>query len=117
MPDSKPWLKQPGECYDIKGVPIHPGDLLKSYHFTQARWRKRNYLYHTACYLDGAMWMVPTAELEPTLVGRGGKCLLSDDLAATVEVILGHGPGDCIDYTDRPKRKLQPQEDHDREKA
>jgi hypothetical protein len=102
--EHKPWLKQPGECCDKRGVPIYPGDLLKSFHFQGARWRKKYYLYHTAVYENEAMWMVPTSHLEPTKVKGGGKCLLSDDLAGEAEVIAGCGPEDFLDYTDRPKR-------------
>lgn len=43
----KPWMRQPGGVYDRKGVPIHPGDLIRSFHFIGAR-RKRYYLYHVA---------------------------------------------------------------------
>ena len=32
-PKKRPWLKQPGEVCDSRGVPIYPGDLLKSFHF------------------------------------------------------------------------------------
>lgn len=101
-PTGKPWMKQPGECHDSRGVPIYPGDLLKSYHFTGAR-RKRYYLYHVAVYENGGLFMVPVSDLEPTKANQGGKCLLSDELAANAEVIHGYGPGDCLDYTDRPR--------------
>lgn len=45
----KPWLKQPGECYDSRGYPIHPGDLLRTPHFIGPR-RKQYYLYHVVGY-------------------------------------------------------------------
>jgi hypothetical protein len=54
--------------------------------------------------------MVPTSELEPTLRDRGGVCLLSQEIADTLEVIAGHGPGDCLCYTDRPRRKAERRE-------
>jgi len=101
---NKPWLKQPGELYDLKGVPIYPGDLLRSYHFTGAR-RKRYYLYHTVV-LDGGLRMVPTSHLEPSKSKEGGSCLLSQDLADNAEIIAGYGPKGCLDYCDRPKRKV-----------
>lgn len=104
MTEKKPWMKQPGEVCDSRGVPIYPGDLIRSYHFTGAR-NKRYYLYHTAVYQDGGMWLVPTSHLEPAKVASGGKCLLGQDLMAEAEVISGYGPGECVDYTDRPRRK------------
>lgn len=105
---------KPGEGYDSKGVPIYPGDLVRSYHFTGARWRKKYYLYHVAVW-DAAkerMGMVPTSHLEPTLQGFGGDCTLETYMRHSVEsrVIHGRGPGDCLDYTDRPKKKPQPKE-------
>lgn len=45
----KSWLKQPGECHDSNGVPIYPGDLLRTFHFTGPR-RRKWYLYHVAVY-------------------------------------------------------------------
>lgn len=102
---ARPWLKQPGEVCDKKGVPIHPGDLLRSFHFRQRWWRKKHYLYHTAVYREGAMRLIPTCHLEPTRAGTGGDCLLSDDLGREAEVINGCGPGGLLCCTDRPKRK------------
>ena len=105
----EPWMKQPGECFDMHGVPIYPGDLLKSYHFTGRR-RRKWHLYHVAVMVDGALRMVPTSYLEPSLASGSELpgCLLSDDLANAAEVIHGHGPGDCLDFTDRKRRKPNP---------
>jgi len=36
----RPWFKLPGELHDKRGVPIYPGDLLKTHHFTDGRGRK-----------------------------------------------------------------------------
>lgn len=102
---NKPWMKQPGELHDKNGVPIYPGDLIRSFHFRAARRRKVHYLYHTACFIDGAMWMEPTAKLEPTKAKVGGGCLMSQELLVDAEVISGSGPGDCLDYADRKKVK------------
>jgi hypothetical protein len=101
-PTVKPWMKQPGELHDMNGIPIYPGDLLKSFHFVGRR-RKRHYVYHTAVFKGGAMRMVPTCHLEPTKVSGGGACLMDQALMNHAEVISGHGPGDCLDHTDRKK--------------
>lgn len=98
-------LKQAGELHDLNGVPIYPGDLLRSYSFTEPRGRKF-YLYHTAVLVDGYMRMIPTSHLEPTLVSGGGSCWITQALASNSEVINGHGPGDCLDWTEREKVKL-----------
>ncbi len=98
----KPWLKQPGELHDMRGVPIYHGDLIKTYHFTDRR-RGKRYLYHTAVYAQGCMRMVPTSHLEPTMVNSGGECLMVQASLAQSEVIHGYGPGRYLDYTERPK--------------
>ena len=102
----RPWLLKPGEAHDCKGVPIYPGDLLRTPHFRDRR-RKQHYLYHTIALQKvrgtTALWMIPTSHLEPTKRNGGGSCLLSQELAGSCEVISGHGPGECLDYTDRKK--------------
>ncbi len=100
---AKPWMKQPGEVVDRKGVPIYPGDLLRSDHFRDRR-GKRYYLYHVAVYKDSALYMTPVAFLEPTKRTGGGECLLSDELAAVAEVLVGYGP-DGTPHDERPRRK------------
>ena len=94
-----------GELQDKHGVPIYPGDLLRSYSFTGARHRKF-YLYHTAVLVDDNMRMIPTSHLEPTLVSGGGACWITQALASATEVINGHGPGDCLDWAEREKVKI-----------
>jgi hypothetical protein len=103
MDERKPWLKQPGELYDKHGRPIYPGDLLRSFHFIEARYRRRRYLYHVAVMRDGAMRMEPTAFLHSRK--GGGECLMSQELLDSneAEIIDGHGPGDCLDFYDRPR--------------
>lgn len=109
MADPKrPWLKGPGELCDSKGVPIYPGDLLRTPHYRDRR-RRQHYLYHTAVYHDDgqckAVRMVPTQYLDPSVERTGGECMLTDLAASGCEVIAGHGPGDCLDYTDRLKAR------------
>ena len=104
----RPWFKLPGELHDKRGVPIYPGDLLKTYHFTDGRGRKR-WLYHTAVFVEGHMRMVPTCHLQPDRVKGGGECLMTEELAAAAQVISGTGPEGCLDYTDRPRQRLATQ--------
>jgi hypothetical protein len=102
----KPWLLGPGDAVDCNGVPIYPGDLLRTPHFRDRR-RRLHYLYHVAVQetvgKHVALRMVPTQHLEPTLVSGGGACLLSPEMAAAAEVIDGHGPGKVLDFRDRKK--------------
>lgn len=87
-----------GECFDKNGIPIYPGDLLKSYHFTGAR-RKKYYLYHIVKIFDCCNMKMESVH------GKGGSCLLTQDLGDNAEVISGYGPKGYLDYTDRPKKK------------
>lgn len=107
----KPWMKQPGELHDKRGVPIYPGDLLKSYHFTAARYRKKFYLYHIAAMVKGAMrGLHPTEIKEYPWVHKNGLpgFLMSQELASQCEVIAGYGPKkEYLDFNDRPKVKPQ----------
>lgn len=100
----KSWMKKPGDLHDRRGIPIYPGDLLRSPHFKSRR--RTYYLYHTAVFVDGAMRMIPTSELEPSLANRGGDCLMSQEICNNVEIMIGHGPDGIVDFWDRPKYKL-----------
>lgn len=110
MSDRPAWFRGPGECVDCKGVPIYPGDLLRTFHYTGAR-RRKFYLYHVAaemaCERTGHWYirMLPVAYLNPTQRRKGGDPMLSDELAAASEVIYGHGPQKFMCFTERPKRK------------
>ncbi len=99
-----------GLMRDRHGREIRPGDLLKTPHFREARYRRMNYLYHTVVVTwdrdKPYFGMVPTSHLEPTEVDGGGSCALMPELAAAAEVIHGHGPGDRVWWQDRPKLKI-----------
>lgn len=89
-------------AWDAKGLPIAPGDLLRSFHFTGAR-RKRHYLYHTVVMRDGHLWMVPTCHLEPTKAGGGGDCRIWERQLAGSDIISGVDDDGRL-YADRPGR-------------
>jgi hypothetical protein len=103
-----PVKTMPGQVYDRRGVPIYPGDLIRHYHFTGAR-RKRYYLYHVAVWseLNQTMELVPTCHMDPAIArdNPGGRYWLIPDTMIEPEVIHGSGPGSCLDFDDRPKRK------------
>ena len=104
----KPWLKQPGQVVDSRGVPIYPGNLLRTYHFRD-RNGMNNSLYHTAVCRDGVMWAIPVQELEPTKAGQGGCCLLSDSIASEMRIISDYTMvrSEVMDYKDRPRVKRE----------
>lgn len=104
----KPWMKQPGECHDSKGIPIYPGDLLRSFHFRGAR-RRIYYLYHVALMIDGAMRMVGVCEVPEVIDGKSKLpgCLMSQDLAIKTTILHGFGPKkEYVDFEDRPRVPL-----------
>ena len=92
------------QFYDKKGVPIYPGDLLKTLHFIGAR-RKKYYLYHTVVRGGDYLYMVPTSHLETGLARSGGKCLLKYGIREGSEVIAGYGPPPHFMYDERPRKK------------
>lgn len=99
---------RPGELFDINGVPIYSGDLLRTFHFGRLRGRK-HYLYHTAVF-DAkmqSMRMVPTSSLEPTLAGHGGDPLMYQQMidSNAIEVIAGCGPEFGMDFRRRKKTR------------
>lgn len=101
----RPTLKDSERPHDKNGVPIYPGDLLKTYHFTGRR-RKKYFLYHTVVEEEGRLWIVPTPHLEPTKANGGGKCLINEYMdMSQIEVIHGHGPSPYIYFEDRPRMK------------
>lgn len=93
-----------GLMRDKRGREIRPGDLLRTYHFTDNRQRK-HWLYHTVTLIrSGGLYyfkMVPTAHLEPLLANDGGSCLLTPELAREAIILAGYGPGDLC-YDERP---------------
>lgn len=94
-----------GECHDSKGYPIHPGDLVRSFHFVGVR-KRRHWLYHVAVESEtGHMEMVPTSELSPSRRGRGGRFWLTQDYADSMEMLIlsGSGPGDFYDFEQRAR--------------
>ena len=91
-----------GPAYDCNGIAIQPGDLIRTFHFTGAR-RRRHWLYHTAVNRHGELWMVPTSELEPTLVGDGGVCRIWAEHSEHREIIAGAGPSPGTLFYHRPK--------------
>lgn len=86
---------------DVKGIPICPGDLLRSFHYIGAR-RKRHFLYHVAVLENDTLFAVPTSHLEPTKRNDGGKCRVKD-MCDHTEIIHGYGPMPYISFEDRPR--------------
>jgi hypothetical protein len=97
-------MKDERQYYDKNGIPIYPGDLIRTFHYRGKR-RRIFYLYHTVILREGYLEMVPTCHLEPTKAKSGGRCWLKALDADQLEVIYGYGPGPMDDFTDRPKVK------------
>jgi hypothetical protein len=97
---------KPDEVFDCKGIPVYPGDLIRSKHFVGKR-RKQYYLYHVAVWnsIYKCLEMVPTCCLEPTKDKGGGRCWLTQELMDNAEIISGFGPEFEMYYDERPKRK------------
>ena len=98
-----------GTCFDKRGIPIHVGDLLKSFHFKSYR-RRINYLYHVVFPLeDGSMVAIPLAQ---ALGGRaqGGDVRFGpgDVWLEGVEIVAATVPDGNVggfEFRKRAKRK------------
>jgi hypothetical protein len=81
-----------GDLCDKNGVPIYPGDLLKSFSFRAALRRQKIYMYHCVILNNGVMEMVPHSELHKP---DGGRCWLhtmaDQKGVVNAEVIASHG--------------------------
>ena len=102
-------LVKPGEAWDSRGVPIYPGDLLKSFHFF-GRGKKRYWLYHIVVDVEGSLRMISTHDewLRRDDVRAKEKlpgCLLLREYTCKTRVIDGYGPQGCLSYEDRPRVK------------
>jgi hypothetical protein len=116
---SKPRLPvdvKAGDLCDKNGVPIHPGDLLRTRHFRARLRRQQMYLYHMVVWKNdfshgGAcprlvLECVPVSELYKS--GDGGKCWLhglANDAGVLVKSEVIHSHGDPW-WPERKRRKL-----------
>lgn len=78
--------------HDKNRVAIHPGDLIRTFHFRDRR-RKVYWLYHCVIVRDGAMDMVPVQQLA-TGKNDGGSCWVKsladiNGMIAQPEVLSG----------------------------
>lgn len=112
----KPSECRPGDVCDVKGVPVYPGDLIRTYHFRGCRGR-HHYLYHVVTQdADGVLHLTPASWLAMTERQQrleGGRCYLAavTDASGVMkdggEVLSGHGPGDCLCHHDRIRRRRE----------
>jgi len=89
--------------YDKKGREIKHGDLLRTFHFTAALRRERQYLYHVARYepQHDRLQAIPYHELARG-TDKGGRFWLIND-REDVEVIQCAG---AEFLPERPRRKI-----------
>lgn len=112
-------LRGPGEIADCTGIPIYPGDLLRTFHYTAALRRRTCYLYHVVVLrnpgsCDQGLWAVPAGNLEPSRaerLGESGTFLLCSRQTSS-EIISGYtldSRGVPLDWYER-RRILPPLE-------
>lgn len=90
---------------DKKGYPIHAGDVLRVYHFSDRRGRKW-YMYKLAREIDGRLCGVSIHEIAE----KGDKAhsfRLEWLRGQDCEIVEGYGPGKCVDFTERKRIKAQ----------
>lgn len=99
----------PIPLYDIKGYPIQPGDLVRTYHFTGRR-GKIHYLYHVASLPENnsnGLKLIPAAWADPNYEKDGGDCFVDQFFlnSYSATILAGIGPASGQGFCDRVKRK------------
>lgn len=86
--------------YDLNGIPIYSGDLLRSFHYCdRSRSRRKVYLYHVVCDMPDGVKLLPVSWLNPSQDRYGGgSCnliaIVNSDGIVSAEVIHGS----CLKY-------------------
>lgn len=102
------WKHQRPVAYDIKGIEIKLGDLLRSPHFVGAR-RKQYYLYHLAQWNAEEQHLEAVPARDAAIPATGGRVWLTPQMAdaCRFEIIDSHyGPNGG--HEDRPRIKRAP---------
>ena len=93
---------------DKHGRLVEIGDVLKVFHFTGRRWRKKWYMYKVVVRVGAQFerdrngwWCAVSA----SQIAKDGelKSACRIDCLGDFEIVQGYGPGDILDYADRPK--------------
>lgn len=92
--------------YDIKGLPIQAGDLVRTYHYT-GRKGKIYYLYHVISLQEHGLKMLPAEWADPNQNHNGGACYFDQQIlnANSALIIAGHGLGDGQSFQSRERKK------------
>jgi hypothetical protein len=94
---------KPGEVHDKNGIPIYPGDVLRTFHYTHRWGRRKMYLFHVAC-LDGEHLIgVPASDLARK--PDGGTFNLLPGNCSDIEIVQGYGPAPLMEFNERPRSK------------
>ena len=96
-------MAKPGEAHDKNGIPIYPGDVLRTFHFRHYRHRRKMYLYHVArLRSDGHMEAVPAGSIG-TAVDGGTFNLLEGNACEIVQ----SSHNEAEDFINRPKKGVE----------
>lgn len=91
-------------CYDVYGIPIHVGDLIRVKHYEHRRGGKQMWLYFRVAVLQNRFVVQNWNDLN----ADNHQCLLNDCGLHSAEVIADTpqvGSGEFITFNERKRRK------------
>jgi hypothetical protein len=87
---------------DKHGIPVYPGDVLKTFHYKSRLHGRYMYLYHVAVEKNGHLEGRPAREINGK--SDGGRFWLTTASLQATEIVQGYGPGPMDNFTDRKKK-------------
>lgn len=96
--------EKPEYCYDKKGIPILPGDLVKMFHFRSSLRREKHYMYKHVMslkkYDHGWMYLLSHLEVDydSSWNLKADGCIMNG-----MEIIQGYGTDGML-YRDRERK-------------
>ena len=92
--------------YDMHGIPIHVGDLIRVKHYKHIRGRRQMWLYFRVARIGGFLFAQNWNDLRPD----GHQCLLRDcgldDAEVVAETIDASSSSPVVTFNERPRKKL-----------
>ena len=93
-------------AYDKRGIPIHPGDTLKVFHYVARQRREKRYMYKHVVSLERGE-RVDLLKISHLSFSAGHYFILAgDQVLPDYEIVQGFGGVERgKDYRDRPRKK------------
>jgi hypothetical protein len=94
-------MTEPTGHYDVHGIPIHVGDLIRVKHYRHYQRRRQMWLYFRVAKICGKFFVQNWANLN----AGEWQCLLQDCGIESAEVLADSDPGP-VTFNERERRKV-----------